>query len=164
MWAWFWSLLLALVGLAGLVSLFHWMAWILQWGRYRPASAVPAPISARPALWMVVAEFFIKLINDFRHLLALSVIFMFVVVTCLLLFPGLWMLDVKAMGEGLKAVTSSLGTLVASVIGYYFGESAGKKSREEPRVERPLDTVVQRPTTDPSGPHPVGPPKKSTEP
>ncbi len=156
---------MVVLGLVVLTGILHWMAFVFEWGRYRRAqkSTVSTLSSARPALWMVAAEFFIKLINDFRHLLALSVILMFGAVTGLLLFPGLWNLEVEAMAEGLEAVAASLGTLVASVIGYYFGESAGKRGRvEETKMERAPEAVVQRGPSDPSGPLPVGPPKPDT--
>lgn len=103
----------------------QWFAWVAGWGRWNKT-----PADRKRALRFVIADFFVKLINDFPHLLALSVLLIFAVTIGLMLLPGLQKGDVVMMESGLKSVTATLGPFVASMIGFYFGEA--RRSQQPP--------------------------------
>jgi hypothetical protein len=112
--------------------LLQWVCWIAGWGRFTRS----APGPGRQELRVVVTDFFVKIIDDFRHLLALIVVVVFVVVLVIVLWPGMMGGNVASLEQGLKSVVASLGGLIATILGYYFGESAGARraSREAPPV------------------------------
>lgn len=122
--------------LAALVTA-NWLAWIFNWGRFkRPAVALGKPDQTR--LSYVLADAAVRLVNDFRHLLALLLVVIF---GCTLGWVLYTSKTPEHMWEGLKTVTATLGGIVASIIGYYFGEARGTPaskgapppaSREEP--------------------------------
>lgn len=118
----------------GAMVIIQWIAWIFKLGRYREGFDK----DKSSGIVYIVADFFVKIINDFRHLLALTIILVFA-----------WVLVysvIKAVGfdakygtdqnfenlrDVLQAVVSTLGGIVGSIIGYYFGESAGRKHMEK---------------------------------
>ncbi len=104
-----------------LVALTQWALWILGLGRFR--NRVP-----QSRIRYVLADLFVKIINDFRHLLALAIVTLFGVVVLAAIWPGMMKQDVALIKEGLQGVSATLGGLIGSIIGYYFGESAGKNS------------------------------------
>ena len=111
--------LIALVLVA--ILAIQWVCWILGRGRFDPT--IPK-ILRHEGIRFVVVDFLVNIINDFRHLLALVLV---------LLFGGVLTLGLLRAGEShdaissiLQAVASSLGGLIGAIIGYYFGESAGK--------------------------------------
>ena len=57
-----------------LVAIVQWFAWIFQWGRFDRAAAPPGTSPQPTTLRYVAANFFVEIINDFRHLLALLVV------------------------------------------------------------------------------------------
>ncbi len=124
--------------------LLQWVCWISGWGRFARSASGPG----RQELRVVVTDFLVKIIDDFRHLLALIVVLVFVVVLVVVLWPGMMGGNVASMEEGLKSVVASLGGLIATILGYYFGESAGARraSREAPPV------TEQMPVMPPPGP------------
>lgn len=102
----------------GIGLLAHYLMWIFGIGRFNRTSFRPP----RERLNFVLADAAIKIINDFRHFLALLI---------LVVFSGiLGYAVVKSSGEAngikdaLQSVMATLGGLVGSIIGYYFGESA----------------------------------------
>ncbi len=115
------------------------VSWIFKLGRFGDGVVQP-----RESLLFAITDFFVKLINDFRHLLAVVVLGTFFIVTIAMLYPGYAHSNVYEMGEGLKMVAATLGSLVASVIGYYFGESAGKKNIvDEKTTQAPFTPPAQ---------------------
>jgi hypothetical protein len=115
-------LLLLVFGAMGL--LLNWLLWMFRWGRFRGS-----PPQADSKLRFVVADFFVKLINDFRHLLALVIVLLFAFTLFLAMLPGLRDGKIDEVKDGVQAVAAALGGLIGSIIGYYFGESAASKSR-----------------------------------
>lgn len=116
--------ILVLVALLfALILIIRWLCWIFCWGRF----ARERP-SQRAELRFVITDFFVKLIDDFRHLLALVIVFIFLAALMTMLWPGLKERNVYEMEDALKVVAATLGNLMAAVIGYYFGESAGVKA------------------------------------
>lgn len=74
----------------------------------------------------VFTAFLYKLITEFRHALALVIVFIFAGALIYAMYAG--RCDMDKLKEALAAVTSTLGGLVGSIIGYYFGESKGQNS------------------------------------
>jgi hypothetical protein len=85
--------------------------------------------SSESGLRFVLANFFVKLINDFRHLLALLIFVLFALALFASMWPGMMKQDATTIKQGLEGVAAALGGLIGSIIGCYFGESAGGKSR-----------------------------------
>lgn len=85
------------------------------------------------AAGFVLTEAAVKIINEFRHLLALLVlvIFGFALSFSLIKAGSLTTGDlVMNMKGALEGVVATLGGLVGSIIGYYFGESSTSKPVE----------------------------------
>ena len=113
-----------------LTLLIQWTAWLFNWGRFGKSEAT-TDSDDRPSIRYMVAQFMIEIINDFRHLLASTLTLVFVVALLSVLFIT-WRndFDIEVFKDGLHAVVASLGGLIGSVIGYYFGESAAGKKAE----------------------------------
>lgn len=111
----------------------QWVLWLFAKGRFHVTSEKSEKLvaPARPqGLRYLVADGLVKIINDFRHLLALIIVSIF----GLAVFWTLYQVgpDVDDMKEVLQAVAATLGGLVGSIIGYYFGESAARKTNAAP--------------------------------
>ncbi|PCJ80864.1 MAG: hypothetical protein COA57_14675 [Flavobacteriales bacterium] len=78
-----------------------------------------------------VGVLFNKIIVEFRHLLALVIILLFAGALAYAMISGDTFSDKM---DALQAVTSALGGLIGSIIGYYFGESAGRKKEDKKQV------------------------------
>lgn len=117
------GILLLLFTLIVLGALVNWVLWMFGWGRFRKV------IRTDSKLRFVLADFLVKIINDFRHLLALLIVLLFSVALFAAMWPGMMKQDVSLIKEGLEGVAAALGGLIGSIIGYYFGESAANKSR-----------------------------------
>lgn len=114
---------------AAVVFGIRYLAWIFQWGRFASAASqtTGSPgVKGDGKLAFVIADFFVKLINDFRHLLALILVSIFAGVLLFAIWRSQQTID--DIGKAVQSVTSALGGLIGSIIGYYFGESAGKRS------------------------------------
>jgi hypothetical protein len=127
-----WPTLLLAGGILVLtMGLTHWVAWLFAWGRFGKAREH----DLRTPLRFVVAEFFTKLIDDFRHLLALVVIAIFAGILIGVLVRAPNFAEIK---DGLQVVAATMGGIVGSIIGYYFGESAGRRASKDVVSEMPL--------------------------
>ncbi len=119
------GILLFLFSLAVLAALVQWFAWIFGIGRFGKGLS-----SGSKALSIAFSEFIFKIINEFRHLLALLVFTVFAVALIYSLVRASVYTDastpstINNMKEALQAVVATLGGLVGSIIGYYFGESS----------------------------------------
>lgn len=114
-----WILILCL---AALVLLIQWLSWIFSKGRFKRTDAAPR---RQDSIRYVFSDAVVKVVNDFRHLLALIIVVIFAIA----LAYSLWQAgkDLNNIKEALTAVTATLGGLVGSIIGYYFGESSATK-------------------------------------
>lgn len=128
-------LLGALVVSAGLVQ---WVAWMFRLGRFRTQSSQ----SVSNPLRYVAANFFVEIINDFRHLLALVIVILFALALFAGMYPGLRSRNVQEIATGVQAVAAALAGLIGSIIGYYFGESAATQ-RMTNEGSRDASTPVQ---------------------
>ena len=110
----------------------QWLAWIFKCGRFaRGAGSEPSGRSERDVRYVLV-EFFVKLIDDFRHLLALVLVLIFAgVLTTAIVKAGPESGDLTKAVEGVMA---TLGGLIGSIIGYYFGESAARSAKKTPTI------------------------------
>lgn len=123
------GILLLLFSLAALAALVQWFAWIFGIGRFGKDIQ-----SGSKALTIAFSEFVFKIINEFRHLLALLVFMVFAVALIYSLVKAASIpVDANSpstidnMKEALQGVVATLGGLVGSIIGYYFGESSAVK-------------------------------------
>jgi hypothetical protein len=129
------GILVFFLSLGGIAVLIQWFAWIFAKGRF---GKIPTTSGGRgEGLRYLFSEATVKIINDFRHLLALIIVLIFAVA----LGYALWKAAsvetnagsasvIDNMKEALQAVVATLGGLVGSIIGYYFGESSVAKSSE----------------------------------
>jgi hypothetical protein len=116
--------------LAAVVLLVQWLAWIFSWGRFKTTRAKRGPEGVQ----YVLSQFLVNIIDDFRHLLALIIVIIFAIVLAYAMIQAGNRSD--EMTRALQAVVSTLGAIIGSILGYYFGESAATKSlaREQPPI------------------------------
>ncbi|SRR6266404_1309994 len=160
------GILFLIVCLACVAFLLQWFAWIFGIGRFRRGEPETrtgtgsGSISASTNLRYLFSGAIVKIVNDFRHLLALVIVLIF----AFALGYSLWKAAslpaigdppsvINNMKEALQAVVATLGGLVGSIIGYYFGESSTTK---------PPDTRPQTPAPDSSPITAVTPPSQAT--
>jgi hypothetical protein len=139
-----------LVAFAALVAaclLLNWIAWIFRWGRFAQTRVAAAPTQP---LRFLAGNFFVEIINDFRHFLALVMVLLFAVALFVAMYPGLVAGEIEAIKDGVQAVAAALGGLIGSIIGYYFGESAASKGAQTTPLPAVGDTrtPVQQPPPD----------------
>jgi hypothetical protein len=133
-------LLLVLGALAGLLN---WLLWMFRRGRFRGTSP-----QTDQRLRVVLTDFFVKLIDDFRHLLALVIVLLFALALFLAMLPGLHSGNLNDIKDGVQVVAAALGGLIGSIIGYYFGESAGGKKSQPPQPPAPASQAEGPDSTD----------------
>lgn len=121
-----------------LIGLFvNWMAWIAGWGRFGE-QRFDARRRETTIRYMIV-KFMTEIINDFKHILAIMLTFMFVgTLFWVLYFAWAHQKNFEFVKDGLQVVVSSLGGLIGSIVGYYFGESAASRRLT---AQAPLDTI-----------------------
>ena len=136
------------LSLASIAFLFQWFAWILAKGRFSATTAS----GGRAELRYIFSEATVKIINDFRHLLALIIVLIFAIALGYALWKAASVQTnagsssvVDNMKEALQAVVATLGGLVGSIIGYYFGESSVVKAAEPRPPSLPPDTEPIKP-------------------
>lgn len=138
--------------LCGLAALAQWVCWMFGLGRFELRHQGKNPVTRESSLRFVIADLLVKIINDFRHLLALVVMLIF----ALTLLYALLRSENTAEGinKALQSVVATMGGLIGSIIGYYFGESAGQRASsaalpaapnptnsEPPREVKPITAV-----------------------
>jgi hypothetical protein len=139
----------------------QWFAWIFSIGRFKSTDATPP--GARPSgqsLRYVFSEAAVKIINDFRHLLALVIVVIFALALAYAMLQA--RASIADMKEALQAVVATLGGLVGSIIGYYFGESAVTRAQEIGPAGGTIGRGAPLPAiqgTEPITPAPAPPPR-----
>ncbi|HKG15870.1 MAG TPA: hypothetical protein VKB12_21300 [Pyrinomonadaceae bacterium] len=117
-------ILILCIFLAALLT--QWLAWIFAKGRYSRSDKERrfGIFGARKQqnIRYIFSEAAVKIIDDFRHLLALVLVLIFGFALAFVLIQA--RLSVAGMKEGLQTVVATLGGLIGSIIGYYFGESS----------------------------------------
>lgn len=113
-------LLLVIMAFAAVLIL-NWLARIFSWGAFKDRSSV---MTRESNFTYILSKFLVNLINDFKHLLALVIVVIFASLIVYSMTSGSTF-DEKM--EALQLVIASLGGLLGSIIGYYFGESAARR-------------------------------------
>ncbi|MGB3585084.1 MAG: hypothetical protein WBA23_01030 [Tunicatimonas sp.] len=137
----------------------NWLAKIFSWGAYQKRNAER---NDQSKLSYVISRFFVNIIDDFKHLLAIIVVIIFTTLIIYSMTAGDTFDDKM---EALQLVIASLGGLLGSIIGYYFGESAARTSSpkvidDEKEMSVP-DNIVAAPqiTFDDQGTNPQNVPE-----
>lgn len=130
----------------GIGLLTHYAMWMFGRGRFAGAADIPKD----KKLNFVIAAAAVKLIDDFRHLLALILVLIFSIVLGYAVYLGRGSMD--NLKDGLQAVMATLGGLVGSIIGYYFGEARSSGQTGPP----PPPPAPGQTTTTPSVQPPPG--------
>lgn len=151
------GILILLLSLLVLNMMVQWLAWIFALGRYSGSSSQPR----EQTLSYVMADAVVKIINDFRHLLALIIVLIFALALAYAMVQGRE--TIADMQEALQTVVATLGGLVGSIIGYYFGESAVAKAQEAGQTgdispsgipPQAVQGLTEQPTITPAPPPP----------
>jgi len=161
------GILFFLVCLGSLALLVQWFAWIFGLGRFGSGAAETGTGTGtgsgpqQTSLRKLFSGAFVKIVNDFRHLLALVIIGVFAIALGFSLWKAasLTATDdpasvINNMKEALQAVVATLGGLVGSIIGYYFGESTAVKTSDT----RPATTDIGGPEVQQASPIREAPP------
>lgn len=137
---------------AATIFFIQWVAWIFCFGRF---SSDRTDSRTGRALRHVLGDLLVKIIDDFRHLLALIIVLIFAVALGYTVYrAGSQMSDIT---NALQTVVATLGGLVGSLVGYYFGEAAAKRSPEEPLDRGIPEEPVQQPPARVAPPPPQTP-------
>jgi len=114
------GILVLILLLFSLVLILNWLARIFSWGTFKSRQF---DFASKNNFSYVITMFFVNLINDFKHFLALVIVVIF---SGLIIYSMATGDKFEEKMEALQLVIASLGGLLGSIIGYYFGESAGK--------------------------------------
>jgi len=140
--------------LFAIIGIIQYVCWIFRWGRFKVDALLSDSVDRRTESTVrhMVVKFFVEIINDFRHLLALVIVIIFAVTLLAVCQAGFKLDNFDGVKEGIQVVTSSLGGLVGSIIGYYFGESAAKKESSSPLNQGPPIIKQSLPDSEATGP------------
>lgn len=142
-WTYRGAIAVLLVVAFGFVAIVQWLAWIFRRGRFGNEPGQVQPVRSE-SLRYVTADFLVKIINDFRNLLALVIVGVFAAALAIAMYPGVRHWNVDELGKGVQSVAAALGGLIGSIIGYYFGESAATQ-RAASAPQGTATTPVQAP-------------------
>ncbi|MFN0314180.1 MAG: hypothetical protein ACKVQA_03970 [Burkholderiales bacterium] len=144
------AMLVLLLCLAVLLFSVQWLMWLFAVGRFQKPEDRVTP--GKPQnLTYLVTDGLVKIINDFRHLLALLIVLIFGVTLSWALYQA--GANISNIKEVLQSVVATLGGLVGSIIGYYFGEAAAKRSPEDTPVGDGASQAIPQ-DMPPAGPSP----------
>lgn len=124
------ALFATLLFMVGLLILTQWLFWVAGWGRFSAeARSKRGDEPNRSPIRHVIADLFVKVIDDFRHLLALIIVIMFAMTLVYALYIA--GTNVDNITKALQAVTGTLSGVIGVIIGYYFGESAARRAARD---------------------------------
>lgn len=137
-----------IVCLFSIMFLVKWFASIFCLGRYRKnhgnSTGIENTASEYTSIGYIFADLAVKIINDFRHLLALVIVGIFGLTLAYVLYTT----TATDLNDSLQAVIAAFGGIVGTIIGYYFGESAAKGAAGNPVSPLPEEIdeeIVQNP-------------------
>ena len=137
-----------IVCLFSIMLLIKWFASIFGLGRYQKnqgnSTYTENTASEYTSIGYIFADLAVKIINDFRHLLALIIVGIFGLTLAYVLYTTA---DTD-LNDSLQAVIAAFGGIVGTIIGYYFGESAAKGAtgNQAPPLPETIDEeIVQSP-------------------
>lgn len=118
--------------------LINWVAWIFSWGRFKGSLSKEDPGGG---IFFLFTDLMVKIINDFRHFLALILVLIFAIS----LGYAFYISDsVESLSGALQAVVSTLGGLIGSIVGYYFGESAARRATKDKEEIKNTNPIVEQ--------------------
>jgi hypothetical protein len=92
-----------LIVLGALAGLLNWLLWMFRRGRFRGTSP-----QTDQRLRVVLTDFFVKLIDDFRHLLALVIVLLFALALFLAMLPGVHSGNLNDIKDDVQVVAASV--------------------------------------------------------
>lgn len=102
------------------VIILRWLFQIFGIGKYSNRKAEKAQNNS---ITFILTRSLVNIVDDFRHFLALLIVILFVG----LIIAAMWSGDnFDDRMEAMQLVIASLGGLLGSIIGYYYGESAAR--------------------------------------
>ena len=112
------GILILLLLCFAIMIIISWIANVFSIGKYRSSRG------PKSGFIYVFAELMVKIITDFRHFLALVLVLIFAIALGYAFYIS--NNNIENLSKALQAVVSTLGGLVGSIVGYYFGESAAR--------------------------------------
>ena len=108
--------------LVTLVIIIRWLFQIFAIGKY--SNKTKPDNEQETSITYILTRSLVNIVDDFRHFLALLIVILFVV----LIIAAMWGAkgNFDNMMEAMQLVIASLGGLLGSIIGYYYGESAAR--------------------------------------
>lgn len=117
----FTGIFIAILLLLGLALFLNWLFWVFGWGRHKVKQLLPGQPAPKGGIMFIFAELMVKIINDFRHFLALILVLIFAIALGYAFYVSHG--NVEELSKAMQAVVATLGGLIGSIVGYYFGES-----------------------------------------
>ena len=139
------GLLIFLAFIFCVILFLDWVAKIFAWGKYKN----PPNDRTSGSIVFVFSQLIVKIITDFRHFLALILVLIFAGSLAYAFNIANKSDDVNKIENLIKvlqAVVATLGGLVGSIVGYYFGESAAKGARmqdQNPNIVQNANPPIQ---------------------
>src|SRR6266480_2012875 len=104
------GILAGVLSLIAATAVLNWVLWMFGWGRF---AGRPSPSSSgKPqTIRYVLAEFFVQIVNDFRHFLALILVALFATMLLVVTLPSALKTngpDLEAMKDGFQSVAAAL--------------------------------------------------------
>ena len=157
-----------IICLYSLMFLIKWFASVFALGRYKTNinNSGETNNAGYTSIAYIFADLAVKIINDFRHLLALVIVGIFGLTLAYVLFTT----SGSGLKDALQAVIAAFGGIVGTIIGYYFGESAAKAKSKAPTqtthnqdISQSSEGVDHTSLIDTSDIIPVAPPEIANE-
>lgn len=131
----------------------YFLAKTFCWGKFNSSANngnSRDPMEASGGVAYILMNLMVKIIDDFRHLLALIIVSIFFFALIYAMMYAGKTLEEKM--DAIQTVVAALGGLIGSIIGYYFGESAGSRKKGVPEevIEKnlkPSDETMDIPQT-----------------
>lgn len=117
----FTGIFIAILLLFGLALFLNWLFWTFGWGRHKVKQLLPGQPAPKGGFMFIFADLMVKIINDFRHFLALILVLIFAFALGYAFYVAHG--DPERLSKAMQAVVATLGGLIGSIVGYYFGES-----------------------------------------
>ncbi len=119
------GIMIFILMLVSFVIIIRWLFQIFAIGKYSNKSK--SDNEQETSITYILTRSLVNIVDDFRHFLALLIVILFIV----LIIVAMWGAkdgknDFQNMMDAMQLVIASLGGLLGSIIGYYYGESAAR--------------------------------------
>jgi membrane protein DedA with SNARE-associated domain len=115
------GVMLLILLLVTFVVIIRWLFQIFAIGKY---SNRKVDREQDTSITYIITRSLVNIVDDFRHFLALLIVILFVILIIASMWAGRG--DFDNVMEAMQLVIASLGGLLGSIIGYYYGESAAR--------------------------------------